>query len=69
MIIRLYSNVFLILNNPLIGKLWNKISLDILVTDDLGCLLGFFHVKPNKAPGPNFMCTELIIHVRAALNS
>ena len=29
----------------------------------------FFHVKPDKAPGPNFMCIELIIHVKDALNS
>ena len=29
----------------------------------------FFHKKLDKAPGPNFMCIELIIHVRAALNS
>ena len=32
----------------------NKINLDILVTDDLGCLQGFFHVKPDKASGPQF---------------
>ena len=46
-----------------------KINLDILVTDDLRCLQRFFNVKPDKAPGPNFMCIELIIYVRAALNS
>ena len=56
-----------VLNDPLIVVLkrptnpnpnWkplNKINLDILVTDDLGCLQGFFHVKPDKASGPNFM--------------
>ena len=33
--------------------------------DDLDC----FHVKRDKAPGPDFMTTELTIHVRAALNS
>ena len=37
--------------------------------NDLRCLQKFFHVKPDKAPGLNFMCIELIIHVRAALNS
>ena len=36
--------------------------------DDLGYLQGFLYVKPDKAPGPNFMCIELITHVRAALN-
>ena len=36
--------------------------------DDLGCLQGFFYVKPDKAPGPNYMCIEIITHVRAALN-
>ena len=37
--------------------------------DDLGYLQGFFYVKPNKAPDPNFICIQLTIHVRAALNS
>ena len=36
--------------------------------EDLGYSQGFFYVKPDKAPGPNFMYIELIIHVRAALN-
>ena len=36
--------------------------------DDLGYLQGFFYVKPDKASGPNFMCIELVIHVKAALN-
>ena len=72
MMILLYSDVFIVLkrhtNLPTTVVLkrptnpnpnWkplNKINLDILVTDDLGCLQGFFHVKPNKASGPNFMC-------------
>ena len=56
MIILLYSDVFLVLKRPTNSKLLNKINLDILVTDDLGYLQEFFHVKPNKASGPNFMC-------------
>ena len=56
MIILLYSNVFLVLKQPTNSKPLNKINLDVFVTDDLGCLQGFFHVKPNKASGPNFMC-------------
>ena len=68
MIILLHSDVFLVLKWPTNWKLLNKINLDILVTDNLGYLQGFFHVKPYKAPGPNFMCIELIIHVRAALS-
>ena len=56
MIIRLYSDVFLILKRPTNSKPLNKINLNILVTEDLGCLQGFFHVKPDKTPGPNFMC-------------
>ena len=69
MIILLYFDVFLVLKWLTNWKPLNKINLDIVVTDELGCLQGFFHVKPDKAPGPNFMYTELIIHVRAALNS
>ena len=56
MIILLYSDVFLVLKRPTNSKPLNKINLDILVTEDLGCLQGFFHVKPDKASGPNFMC-------------
>ena len=56
MIILLYSDVFLVLKRPPNSKPLNKINLDILVTDDLGCLQGFFYVKPDKASGPNFMC-------------
>ena len=56
MIILLYSDVFLVLKRPTNSKPLNKINLDILVTDDLGCLQGFFLVKPDKASGPNFMC-------------
>ena len=33
----------------------------------LGYLQEFFYVKLDKTPGPNFICIELIIHVRAAL--
>ena len=57
MIILLYSDVFLVLKRLTNSKPLNKINLDILVTEDLGCLQGFFHVKPDKASGPNFMCT------------
>ena len=56
MIILLYFDVFLVLKRPTNSKPLNKINLDILVTDDLCCLQGFFHVKPDKASGPNFMC-------------
>ena len=56
MIILLYFDVFLVLKRPTNSKSLNKINLDILVTDDLGCLQGFFHVKPDKASGPNFIC-------------
>ena len=56
MIILFYSNVFLVLKQLTNSKPLNKINLDILVTDDLGYLQGFFHVKPDKALGPNFMC-------------
>ena len=56
MIILLYSDVFLVLKRPTNSKPLIKINLDILVTEDLGCLQGFFHVKPYKASGPNFMC-------------
>ena len=56
MIILLYFDVFLVLKRPTNSKPLNKINLDILVTDDLGYLQGFFHVKPDKASGPNFMC-------------
>ena len=51
MIILLYSNVFLVLKRPTNSKPLKKINLD-----DLGCLQGFFYVKPDKASGPNFMC-------------
>ena len=68
MIILLYSDVFLVLKRPTNWKPLNKINLDILVTDDLGYLQKFFCVKPDKAPGPNCMCIDFIIHVRAALN-
>ena len=70
--ILLYTDVFVVLKRPtnlpitVVLKMthypnpnWkplNKINLDILVTDDLGCLQGFFHVKLDKASGPNFMC-------------
>ena len=43
-------------------------KLIMLFTDDLVYLQGFFYVKPDKAPGLNFMCVELVIHVTAALN-
>ena len=56
MIILLYSDVFLVLKQLTNSKPLNKINLDILVTDDLGCLQGFFHVNTDKASGPNFMC-------------
>ena len=56
MIILLYFDVFVVLKRPTNSKPLNKINLDILVTDDLGCLQGFFHVKPDEASGPNFMC-------------
>ena len=36
--------------------------------DDFDYLQRFFCIKPHKVLGPNFMCIELIIHVRAALN-
>ena len=68
MIILLYSDVFLVLKSPTNWKPLDKINLDILVTNDLGYLQVFLYVKPDKAPGPNFMFIELIIHVRAALN-
>ena len=68
MIILLYFDVFLVLKCPTNWKPLNKINVDILVTDDLGYLQGFFYVKPDRAPGPNFICIELIIHVRAVLN-
>ena len=71
MMILLYSDVFVVLKQPTNlpttvvlkrptnpnpnWKPLNKINLDILVTDDLGCLQGFFHVKPDKACfGPQF---------------
>ena len=72
MMILLYSDVFVVLKRSTIlpttvvlkrptnpnpdWKPLNKINLDILVTDDLGFSQGFFHVKPDKASGPNFMC-------------
>ena len=56
LIILLYFDVFLVLKRPTNSKPLNKINLDILVMDDLGCLQGFFHVKSDKASGPNFMC-------------
>ena len=56
MIILLYSDVFLVLKRTTNSKPLYKINLDILVTEDLDCLQGFFHVKPDKASGPNFMC-------------
>ena len=56
MIILLYSDVFLVLKRLTNSKPLNKINLDILVTEDLGCLQGFFHEKLDKASGPNFMC-------------
>ena len=56
MIILLYSDVFLVLKQLTNSKPLNKINLDILVTDDLGYLHEFFHVKSDKASGPNFMC-------------
>ena len=56
MIILLYSNVFFVLKRSTNSKPLNKINLDILITEDLGCLQGFFHVKPDKASGANFMC-------------
>ena len=56
MIILLSSDVFLVLKRPTNSKPLNKINLDILVTDDLGYLQRFFHVKPYKASDPNFMC-------------
>ena len=56
MIILLYSDVFVVLKLPTNSKPLNKINLEILVTDDLGCLQGFFYVKPDKALGSNFMC-------------
>ena len=56
MIILLYSDVFLVLKQPTNSKPLNKINLDILVMDDMCYLKGFFHVKPDKASGPNFMC-------------
>ena len=56
MIILLYSEGFVVLKRPTNSKPLNKINLNILVTDDLGCLQGFFQVKPDKALGPNFMC-------------
>ena len=56
MIILLYSDVFLISKRPSNSKPLNKINLVILVTDDLGYLQGFFHVKPDKASCPNFLC-------------
>ena len=68
MIILLYSDVLLVLKRPTNWKPLNKINLDILVTDDLGYLQKFFYVKPDKSPGPNFMCIDFIIHVRVALN-
>ena len=68
MIVLLYSDIFLVLKSPTNWKPLNKINLDILAMDDLAYLQGFFYVKPDKTPGPNFMCIELIIHVRAALN-
>ena len=37
--------------------------------DDLGCLQDFFYIKPDIAPGANFMCTELMFNVRDAWNS
>ena len=64
MIILLYSDVFLVLKRPTNSKPLNKINLDILVTEDLGCLQGFFHVKPDKASDPNFMC-KLYKFIRA----
>ena len=42
MIILLYSDVFVVLKRPINSKPLNKINLDILVTDDLGCLQGFY---------------------------
>ena len=68
MIILLYSDIFLVLKRPTSWKLLNKINLDTLAMDDLGYLQGFFYLKPDKAPGPNFMYIERIIHVSAALN-
>ena len=59
MIILLYFDVFLVLKRPTNSKPLNKINLDILVTDDLGCLQGVFHVKPDKASGPN-LCARCI---------
>ena len=51
-----WSNMIILLKQPTNSKPLNKINLDILVTDDLGSLQEFFHVKPDKASGPNFMC-------------
>ena len=67
MIILLYSDVFLVLKRLTTSKPLNKINLDILVTDVLGCLQGFFHVKPDEASGPNFMC--MLYKFIAALTS
>ena len=67
MVILSYSNVFVILKRPINWKPLNKINLNILVTDDLSCLQGFFNVKPDKAPGPNFTSTELIIRAKKIL--
>ena len=56
MIILLYSDIFLVSKRPTNWKSMNQLNLDILAMDDLCYLQGFFYVKPNKAPGPNFMC-------------
>ena len=47
----------------------NKISLKFYLRIIVGSLQEFFYVKPSKDPGPNLMCTKLIIHVRVALKS
>ena len=52
MIILLYFDVFLVFKRPTNLKHLNKINLDILVTDDLGCLQGFFHVNQIKLRAP-----------------
>ena len=48
MIILLYFYVFVVLKPPTNWKPLKKINLDILVTDDMGYLQGFFYVKPEK---------------------
>ena len=50
-------------------KLFKYNQHRFLLPDDLRCLQGFFLVKLDKTPGPNFMHTELIFHDRATLES